>query len=886
MPGSYEAVPILEKFPLQIQIGSIACYEDVLLVGTKQGHLLQYKISKDKDKAENKFMVKLEGSNKSFAKKPITQLSAITDEEYILVSLSDNVISVHDLSTFGLLTTISRTKGATLFSVEVKKLEEGDIYQTQLRLCVAVKKKIQLYYWKNREFREMQADLSLYDTPRAMTWCNDSIFVGFKRDYFVIKINDGKRKELFSLGSKQGDPLVSKLTDSQVILSRDEMSIFMDEDGSPSQKYPLQWTDIPVAVVHDPPYIIAVLPKYVEVRTIQPRLLIQSIELAKPKYICIGSGLVYVASNNHCWRLTKLPISVQVNDLVRMKEFELALRLVDENMDTESESEKLQRMQKIKNRHALHLFCQHQFEASMKLFMTLDTDPCHVIGLFPNLLPSDYHKDLTYPESIPELDGGELETALLALIDYLNEKGYRIKNHSGNEITTSAIGDMNRTITSKQQIAQIIDTTLLKCYIETNDALVASFLRRVDNQCHIEVSARILKSKDKIPELIILYQSKGLHSKALGLLMNQATRPSSTLYGLERIIEYLQHLGPNYVSVIFEYAENVIHKDPVDGLRIFTEDLPEVESLPRDKVLEFLDKNFDSNVKIPYLEHVITHWYETNTDFHNRLVNLYREKVHKLRPEYISSLPESEIPKKAGEEPGELGIYRKKLIKFLETSQNYTPERLLSYFPLDDFYEERAILLGRLGRHEQALAIYVHVLDDQRSAEEYCISHYDDDKEGSKDVYLHLLKMYLQPPDPTTLGIMSKHVPEVKAQIEPALHILDKHAVKIDTTKALELLPPSTKISDILNYLENLIEKKAARRRKCMLLRNILYAENALVIKEHMKFSKIKCVITEEKNCRVCKKRIGNSVFARYPNGVIVHYHCCTDVNVCPTDLR
>lgn len=63
-----------------------------------------------------------------------------------------------------------------------------------------------------------------------------------------MQINDGKRKELFSLGSKQGDPLVSKLTDSQVILSRDEMSIFMDEDGSPSQKYPLQWTDIPVAV--------------------------------------------------------------------------------------------------------------------------------------------------------------------------------------------------------------------------------------------------------------------------------------------------------------------------------------------------------------------------------------------------------------------------------------------------------------------------------------------------------------------------------------------------------------------------------------------------------------------------------------------------------------
>ncbi len=34
------------------------------------------------------------------------------------------------------------------------------------------------------------------------------------------------------------------------------------------------------------------------------------------------------------------------------------------------------------------------------------------------------------------------------------------------------------------------------------------------------------------------------------------------------------------------------------------------------------------------------------------------------------------------------------------------------------FFEERAILLGRLGRHEQALAIYVYVLHDNKMAEE------------------------------------------------------------------------------------------------------------------------------------------------------------------------
>ena len=72
---------------------------------------------------------------------------------------------------------------------------------------------------------------------------------------------------------------------------------------------------------------------------------------------------------------------------------------------------------------------------------------------------------------------------------------------------------------------------------------------------------------------------------------------------------------------------------------------------------------------------------------------------------------------RAGEEPGVLGELRKKLLYFLRTSKHYLPERLLAHFPHDRFYEERALLQGRLGRHEQALAIYVHVLKDPAMAE-------------------------------------------------------------------------------------------------------------------------------------------------------------------------
>ena len=38
---------------------------------------------------------------------------------------------------------------------------------------------------------------------------------------------------------------------------------------------------------------------------------------------------------------------------------------------------------------------------------------------------------------------------------------------------------------------------------------------------------------------------------------------------------------------------------------------------------------------------------------------------------------------------------------------------------LSDMFEERALLLSRLGRHEVALAIYAHVLKEPFKAEEY-----------------------------------------------------------------------------------------------------------------------------------------------------------------------
>jgi len=47
------------------------------------------------------------------------------------------------------------------------------------------------------------------------------------------------------------------------------------------------------------------------------------------------------------------------------------------------------------------------------------SDPSNVIGLFPNLLPTDYRNNILFPDRVPELEGKELEKGLEALTQYL-----------------------------------------------------------------------------------------------------------------------------------------------------------------------------------------------------------------------------------------------------------------------------------------------------------------------------------------------------------------------------------------------------------------------------------------------------------------------------------
>lgn len=93
------------------------------------------------------------------------------------------------------------------------------------------------------------------------------------------------------------------------------------------------------------------------------------------------------------------------------------------------------------------------------------------------------------------------------------------------------------------------------------------------NHCHLAEAEKTLLQHQKYPELIILYQTKGHHKKALELLEKQSKECDSSLRGTERTIQYLQNLGKSHMDLILKFSGWVLDQDPDEGMRIFMEDI-------------------------------------------------------------------------------------------------------------------------------------------------------------------------------------------------------------------------------------------------------------------------------------------------------------------------
>jgi len=388
--------------------------------------------------------------------------------------------------------------------------------------------------------------------------------------------------------------------------------------------------------------------------------------------------------------------------------------------------------------------------------------------------------------------------------------------------------------------AQVVDTALFKSYLVVRPGLLGPLCRR-DNWCEVADVEETLAAREKFSELIDLYNVRKMHPKALELLRHLSEKETDMKDKLWPSITYLQRLSPEYLDTIFQYSKWILNENPEMALEIFTSE--EVE-LPPQQVANFLE-SVNRKFCARYLEFLIEERHEESYIYHDRLAELY--------------LRMTVDAKKAGDTESRNRAYGK-LLLFIDDNTQFRVDRLLGMLPSDDLFEARAILLGKLGRHDSALELYVYRLRDYEKAERYCKRMFQLGTETHK-IFLTLLRIYLRPLVKTADDLL-----------RPALELIERHGPRLDPEETLQLLPPLVSARDVRIFL---IGALRVPRFDARVVREVALARKDQVARKLMYLEANRVKITDSRICPQCHKRIGPSaIVVHAPRGEVTHYHC------------
>ncbi|KAI0370322.1 hypothetical protein BV20DRAFT_1121321 [Pilatotrama ljubarskyi] len=391
------------------------------------------------------------------------------------------------------------------------------------------------------------------------------------------------------------------------------------------------------------------------------------------------------------------------------------------------------------------------------------------------------------------------------------------------------------------RFAQIVDTALFKSYLLVRPGLLGPLCRV--GWCEVSEVEELLREREKYQEMIYLYNGRKMHGKALSLLRQLSEKETDIHDKLMPTVSYLQRLGPEHLDQIFEHSRWVFDQDRDIGFEIFTSE--EVE-LPKERVADFLE-HIDPAICARYIEYLISERGETSQEFHDRLAELY--------------LRMTVAAKKKGDDDSRKMHYEK-LLHFVDTTQHYSADRLFGLLPPEDFFEAKAILLGRLGRHDSALEVYVYRLQDYLKAEEYCKRVYQPNS-PTANIFLTLLRIYLLP---------GPSAPPAAQLLPPALELISRHSPRLDPVATLQLLPPLVTAQDVRAFL---LESLRAPVFDTRVVRSVYKAREEQVARRLMVLQSKRVRITDSRICPQCHKRLGGSVIAVHvPHGEVTHYQC------------
>lgn len=260
----------------------------------------------------------------------------------------------------------------------------------------------------------------------------------------------------------------------------------------------------------------------------------------------------------------------------------------------------------------------------------------------------------------------------------------------------------------------LVDTTMFRVLMLIRPKL-ASSLFRIPNFCDPDVVNERLLQHNRFNELVDFFYGKRLHRLALELLkrfgdVGSQTDKDKSIYGEgetaaatldetsdttatvppelrgpQRTIGYLQSLPPDMIDLILEFSAWTLRADPVHGMSVFLADSENAETLPRDRVVQFL-ANIDARLEMQYLEHIISELNDLTPEFHNRLIEQWIKLLKEGKGKGEKTEASRSTDSSANADGGEQDSWEEsmaRLVSFLKDSRQYSLSRAFSLIPRD-----------------------------------------------------------------------------------------------------------------------------------------------------------------------------------------------------------
>jgi len=777
----------------------------------------------------------------------------------------------------------------------------------------------------------------LPDAPAALAWFDRTIFVAFKgRSYDRINLAEKTITPIYQEQVPQR-PLIK-------VISEEELLILMNPDTGMSHNIKT-FEPLPKSTIHISnkfvgitvvqPYIIILYDNMIQVFNVNVSRnkgrLLQEISLSKDtgKGLASANNKVFFATTQNIFLLSLVPYKDQIFKCLINGKVDDAQLIFDQYVP-EDDPERARRSEVFRVDASWVLIRDLNFKNARNMIAETNFDIRELLALFRDYLPTTKEvvnninmvskRNLTIALVIDEAiksgrapqefrqDPNKVKKIAKEFLAFVleNRRTYYLNNYDEthfNEIpkfTTSGFSLLAdevkkglMTENSVQNLLEMIDFALIRLYAEFKEEVKLSlFLDNPKIYCKAyltDLEPYVLELKSLNPSIVAkFYEQFGKLREALEIWreLGNSVKFEQSEQAAEQTIRILKNCKDS--KLILEYLKWVLIKTPKIAMRVFS--VLDEKVVHPDKMIEYLEQNITNQnnarmLKERFLEVQVLENKIEDEKYHTILAKYYVQQLFELRPR--DAKDEKEDKKYQGDK--KIETLMKKFHDFLrEPKAKYRSDTILQEIKDSWLFDDEIYLYGKEKQHSKALK---KLLENHHFmyAEEYCSAK-------NEGLLTELFKLYIRLYQDTEKEYKEKRSEDciqilqtLKVLINTFLKKYASHA-QLDPLAVVELIPEDWLISGdednngVYIFLTASLSSKLHKRRNTKIAKSLCEMDQLNVECTVAKAQQANVKITQDKNCSVCGKKIGEKVFVVYPNGVTTHHTCRADndLTICP----